>query len=225
MPVATTDAFRRITVQPDNVTIVAEQVGDTLTLVAGSGISLVANTASDQITIVNTNSAQFSLGVAGDDSSIKTISSGETIRFAGTSNVTVTTDSEGKITITGPDLSSYLTASSKIGYGSGSTVTQASNRGNGVTINALSGTIVLVSDTISAGDLDTFYVFNNQVDPTTDIVYLQVVSYHTGQYLPIAVPRSTPGNGFHVFWRNIDSFATPTETVTIRFFVFKAPNA
>ncbi len=57
MPVATTDAFRRITVQPDNVTIVAEQVGDTLTLVAGSGISLVANTASDQITIVNTNSS------------------------------------------------------------------------------------------------------------------------------------------------------------------------
>lgn len=54
MPVATTDAFRRITVQPDNVTIVAEQVGDTLTLVAGSGISLVANAASDQITIVNT---------------------------------------------------------------------------------------------------------------------------------------------------------------------------
>ncbi len=57
MPVATTDAFRRITVQPDNVTIVAEQVGDTLTLVAGSGISLVANTASDQITIVNTNTS------------------------------------------------------------------------------------------------------------------------------------------------------------------------
>jgi hypothetical protein len=57
MPVATTDAFRRITVQPDNVTVVAEQVGDTLTLVAGSGISLVANTASDQITIVNTNTS------------------------------------------------------------------------------------------------------------------------------------------------------------------------
>lgn len=56
MPVATTDAFRSILVQPDNVTIEAEQVGDTLTLVAGSGISLVASANNDQITIVNTGS-------------------------------------------------------------------------------------------------------------------------------------------------------------------------
>jgi hypothetical protein len=101
MPVATTDAFRRITVQPDNVTVVAEQVGDTLTLVAGSGISLVANTTSDQITIVNTNPAQFSLGIAGDDSSIKTITSGETIKLSGAGTVTTGADAEGNITITG----------------------------------------------------------------------------------------------------------------------------
>jgi hypothetical protein len=56
MPVATTDAFRRITVQPDNVTIAANATADTLTLVAGQGISLVANTSIDQITIVNTGS-------------------------------------------------------------------------------------------------------------------------------------------------------------------------
>ncbi len=104
------DAFRRIVVQPDNIVIAADAVDDTLTLVAGSGISLVASATSDQITIVNTNSSEFSLGVAGDDSSIKTISSGETIRFAGAQNITVTADSEGAITITGPDLSSYLTA-------------------------------------------------------------------------------------------------------------------
>jgi len=54
MPVATTDAFRRITV--DNITIEADGVGDTLTLVAGTGISLVANANSDQITIANTAS-------------------------------------------------------------------------------------------------------------------------------------------------------------------------
>ena len=56
MAVATTDAFRRITVQPDNVTIAANATADTLTLVAGQGISLVANTSIDQITIVNTGS-------------------------------------------------------------------------------------------------------------------------------------------------------------------------
>ncbi len=106
------DAFRRIVVQPDNITIAADAVDDTLTLVAGAGISLVASATSDQITIVNTNPAQFSLGVAGDDSSIKVINSGETIRFTGTQNVTVTADAEGAITITGPNLSSYLTAES-----------------------------------------------------------------------------------------------------------------
>ena len=51
------DAFRRIVVQPDNITISADAVDDTLTLVAGAGISLVANAGSDQITIVNTNTS------------------------------------------------------------------------------------------------------------------------------------------------------------------------
>lgn len=106
------DAFRRIVVQPDNITISADAVDDTLTLVAGAGISLVANATSDQITIVNTNSGQFSLAVAGDDSTLRTINSGETIRFEGTQNVTVSTDAEGKVTITGPNLSGYLTSES-----------------------------------------------------------------------------------------------------------------
>ncbi len=51
------DAFRRIVVQPDNITIAADAVDDTLTLVAGAGISLVASASSDQITIVNTNTS------------------------------------------------------------------------------------------------------------------------------------------------------------------------
>ena len=97
------DSFRLIRILPDDVIIAADAVDDTLTLVAGPGISLVANANADQLTIVNTNPAEFSLGVAGDDSSIKTISSGETIRFAGAQNITVTADSEGAITITGPD--------------------------------------------------------------------------------------------------------------------------
>jgi hypothetical protein len=51
------DAFRRIVVQPDNIIIAADAVDDTLTLVAGAGISLVASASSDQITIVNTNTS------------------------------------------------------------------------------------------------------------------------------------------------------------------------
>ena len=138
MPVATADAFRRITVQPDDVTIVAEQVGDTLTLVAGTGISLVANPTSDQITIVNTTIApastanwdtayswgnhatagylktapEYKFNVAADDSTQRIINSGETIKFIGASNIATSTDSEGNVTITGPNLSGYITSES-----------------------------------------------------------------------------------------------------------------
>jgi hypothetical protein len=112
MPVATTDAFRRILVQPDDITIVAEQTGDTLTLVAGSGISLVANTASDQITIVNTGAPgapgepgpagpAYSWSIAADDSTQRNILSGETVKFIGSGDITTSSDSEGNITITG----------------------------------------------------------------------------------------------------------------------------
>lgn len=59
MSVATTDAFRNFAVlqpgAPDvTTTVAAEIVGDTLTLVAGFGITLVADPATDKITINNT---------------------------------------------------------------------------------------------------------------------------------------------------------------------------
>lgn len=117
------------------------------------------------------------------------------------------------------------TFTTKFGYSSGNTVTQTTNRGQGVTINSLSGTIITTSDTIAAGDLDIFPVNNNQVDPTTDIVLAQVVSYNPGVYLVIPQPTGTPSNGFYLTIRNVDQFASPTETITIRFTVIKAPNA
>lgn len=54
MSVAIADAFRNISVQPNNTLVAAELVGDTLTLTAGIGISIVADPATDKITIVNT---------------------------------------------------------------------------------------------------------------------------------------------------------------------------
>lgn len=51
------DSFRLIRILPDDITIAADAVDDTLTLVAGPGISLVANAGSDQITIVNTGTS------------------------------------------------------------------------------------------------------------------------------------------------------------------------
>jgi hypothetical protein len=54
-----------------------------------------------------TSSYEFS--VAGDDSTQRVISNGETLRFAGASGITTTTDGEGRVTITGPTLAAVAT--------------------------------------------------------------------------------------------------------------------
>jgi hypothetical protein len=122
------------------------------------------------------------------------------------------------------DTTSLLSSSGKIGYASGSTVTQTSNRGNGVAINALSGTIVTVNSGMVAGEISAFPVTNNQVDANNDIVLVQVVSPNLGNYNVIANPNSGIG-GFYLTLQNISGFPISAEAVTIRFIVIKAPNA
>ena len=117
-----------------------------------------------------------------------------------------------------------MSSSGKIGYASGSTVTQTSNRGNGVAINALSGTIVTVNSGMVAGEISAFPVTNNQVDANNDIVLVQVVSPNLGNYNVIANPNSGIG-GFYLTLQNISGFPISAEAVTIRFIVIKAPNA
>jgi hypothetical protein len=141
-----------------------------------------------------------------------------------TGNITTTANvSAGNISTTGT-----VTATGKIGYASGSTVTQTVNRGNGVTINALAGTIITTSAAMVATQIDTFSVANNQVDPNNDIVLVQIVSPNFGVYNCIAQPSSTISvslNGFYVNIQNISGFTTSNEAITIRFMVIKAPNA
>ena len=122
------------------------------------------------------------------------------------------------------DTTSLLSSGGKIGYASGSTVTQTSNRGNGVAINALSGTIVTVNAGMVAGEIGAFPVTNNQVDANNDIVLVQVVSPNLGNYNVIANPNSGIG-GFYLTLQNISGFPISAEAVTIRFIVIKAPSA
>jgi len=51
----------------------------------------------------------YNLSVGADDSTMRSLGSGESIKFIGAQNVTTASDAEGNITITGPDLSSYVT--------------------------------------------------------------------------------------------------------------------
>jgi hypothetical protein len=52
---------------------------------------------------------QYKFSVAADDSTQRTIGKDETIKFIGTNGVTTASDSEGNITLTGPDLSPFAT--------------------------------------------------------------------------------------------------------------------
>jgi hypothetical protein len=53
--------------------------------------------------------SNYEFSVAGDDSTQRVISNGETLRFQGASGITTTTDGEGRVTITGPTLAAVAT--------------------------------------------------------------------------------------------------------------------
>lgn len=86
-----------------------------------------------------------------------------------------------------------LSGSSAIGYatGAGGTVTQATSRTTGVTINKPCGAITLFSTTTTAGQVTTFTVTNNQV-AATDTVDVSVKS-GTGVYF-LSVSQTAAGS-------------------------------
>jgi hypothetical protein len=193
----------------------------------GNTISIAGNA---NVGNLNTTTAIITTG------NITTINSG--LLQNGNSNITITSNGnvsiqaagsnvELVVTSTGANVTGTLTSTGKIGYASGSTVTQTTNRGNGVTINALAGTIITTSVAMAANEIDTFSVINSSVDPNTDIVLAQIVSPNLGTYNCIAGPAIIGGfdNGFYINIVNISGFTTSDETITIRFMVIKAPNA
>lgn len=57
---------------------------------------------------VGIKAQEIEFGFAADDSTIQYQKVGESIRFLGASNITTSSDTEGNITITGPDLTQYV---------------------------------------------------------------------------------------------------------------------
>ncbi len=172
------------------------------------------------------NGTQVSLGgsssnISNGNSNVSIATANGNVTIAAVGNTTMT------VTGTGANVTGTLTSTGKIGYASGSTVTQATNRGTGVTINAIAGTIITTSAAMVATEIDTFSVTNSSVDPNNDIVLAQIVSPNQGTYNCIANPAVIGGfnPGFFLNIVNISGFTTSDETITIRFMVIKAPNA
>ena len=163
--------------------------------------------------------------------SVSNIVNGNSNVNIATANGNVIINSVGNTTMTitgtGANITGTLTSTGKIGYASGSSVTQLTSRGTGVTINTLAGTIITTSVAMAASEIDTFAVTNSAVDPTSDIILAQIVSPNQGTYDCIANPAVIGGfnPGFFLNIVNISGFTTSDETITIRFMVIKAPNA
>jgi hypothetical protein len=194
----------------------------TLTSLSVTGNANVGNLDTTTAIITTGNITTINSGLLQNGNSNITITSNGNVSIqAAGSNV------ELVVTSTGANVTGTLTSTGKIGYASGSTVTQTTNRGNGVTINALAGTIITTSVAMAANEIDTFSVINSSVDPNTDIVLAQIVSPNLGTYNCIAGPAIIGGfdNGFYINIVNISGFTTSDETITIRFMVIKAPNA
>jgi hypothetical protein len=100
-----------ITMVGDDSTGTAINIGETFKIAGTQNIT--TSVSGDTLTITGPNLSSYltnsTITVVGDDSTGTTLNSNETIKVAGTQNIT-TAVSGDTLTITGPDLSSYLTA-------------------------------------------------------------------------------------------------------------------
>ena len=106
---------KAITIVGDDSTGTDVTIGETFKIAGTSNITTAVS--GDTITITGPNLSSYltnsTITVVGDDSTGTTLNSGETIKIAGTQNIS-TAVSGDTLTITGPNLSGYLTAVPKI---------------------------------------------------------------------------------------------------------------
>ena len=109
------NSFAGITFVGDDSSGSTINTAETLKFTGATGIT--TSVVDDVVTITGPNLSSYltnsTTTIVGDDSTGTTLNSGETIRFAGATGIT-TAVSGDTLTITGPDLSSYLTAVPKI---------------------------------------------------------------------------------------------------------------
>ena len=127
-------------------------VGETIKIAGTAGLSTAVS--GDTVTITGPNLSSYAqksdtaITIVGDDSSGSNITIGETFKIAGTSNIT-TAVSGDTLTITGPNLSSYLTNSTITIVGDDSTGTTL-NTGETIKVTGADGiTATMSGDTLT----------------------------------------------------------------------------
>lgn len=124
------------------------------------------------------------------------------------------------------DIDPTFVSGAKIGnFVGGSTVTQATNRSTGVTINALSGTITTNTTSLAAGASAEFTVTNSTVE-ASDVI---VVSQRSGSTNVAGVagttsvyPVTVANGSFILSVQNSSSTTAEVGAIIVNFLVMKA---
>jgi hypothetical protein len=157
-----------------------------LQLYEGYGISLTRDESQD--ILVGVDLRQFYVKIAADDSNIISVPLTDSIKISGQRNVSTFSDADGNLTIEGPDLSSFLTASTELTIttedltsrqvalngtltflGTGTVTTSFDQNGNVI----IDSPVVDVSDFVTTGQLATYLTTSDLVpySLTTDIKF------------------------------------------------------
>jgi hypothetical protein len=128
----------------------------------------------------------------------------------------------GSLTVTGSIATpNVILANTGIGYrqGSGGYATQLNSRTTEVTLNAVTGRILLYNAIVPGEYSDTF-IFNNSYITANDLVYIAHISNGTMSLYDIT---ATPLNGYAVITvRNNSGDPSPPEEPLLGFMVFKS---
>lgn len=110
-------------------------------------------------------------------------------------------------------------------FSPGGTVTQATNRSTGVTINSLSGAITTNTTSLAAGASASFVVTNNQVF-ADDVVVVSIASGATNSAgvagTTSIVVTAVAAGSFRISVQNSSSTTAEVGAIVINFLVMKA---
>lgn len=200
-------------------------VNNNTDVVSFNGAVLQYNLGTGNLTFNVGNVGTATFAGATTFSQAVTLSSTLTANGAATFNSTATFNS-GLTTGSGDAVSSggavtSSSASAGLGYvtGAGGTVTQATNRSTGVTLNTITGLITCNSTSLAAGAEASFVVTNSAV-AATDTVIVNVQSSSTGT--PVAFVTAVAAGSFTITLSNLHASTADTTADTIRFTVIKS---
>ncbi len=152
-----------------------------------------------------------------------TTTNGGNLRMAG--NALSSTNTNGNVTLS-PDGTGEIVATKPFGYGgagTGGTVTQATSKSTGVTLNKLCGQITMNNATLNRTTSVAFTLTNSFID-TTDVVVVNIASGATAGAYTIT-PEVIAAGSCNISLHNQLTGTDLSEAVVLNFVVIKAVNA